>query len=266
MQSRFSRCLGACADIPSVLDCLLNLSLNLVEADFGNVQLVDWKSGCLEIKAQRGFDYEFLNFFEWVKLQDGTACARALRNRDAIIIEDVTLDPQFAPCREIISRAGFRAVQSTPLISSSGALVGILSTHFAMPYRPTDQQMLAIKTAAQLVADAIIRLRARTATQEILSSSMNGCMGETADSIAETERLLNQSMECLTKQIEVVYELHRLGFDTTKAVLLLEEMQRPCEKQIERIEKFAAPTRENLAPLRSQGSSRISPLAPYRTT
>jgi hypothetical protein len=251
MQSRFSRCLGACADIPSVLDCLLNLSLNLVDADFGNVQLVDWKSKCLEIKAQRGFDYEFLNFFERVKVQDGTACARALRNRDAIIIEDVTLDPQFAPCREIISRAGFRAVQSTPLISSSGALVGILSTHFAMPYRPTDQQMLAIKTAAQLVANAIIRLRTRTATQGILSSSMNGCMGETADSIAETERL-NQSMECLTKQIEVVYELLRLGVDTTKAVLLLEEMQRPCEKQIERIENLLRQHEKMLrAPLRS---------------
>ena len=100
MQPRLSRFLEACADVRSVLDCVLNLSLNFVEADFGNVQLVDWKSGCLEIKAQSGFGDEFLNFFERVKLQDGTACARALRNRDAIIIEDVTLDPQFAPCRE----------------------------------------------------------------------------------------------------------------------------------------------------------------------
>jgi GAF domain-containing protein len=190
MQLRLSRSLEACADVRSVLDCVLNLSLNFVEADFGNVQLVDWKSGCLEITAQSGFGDEFLNFFERVKLQDGTACVRALRNREAIIIEDVTLDPQFTPCREIISRAGFRAVQSTPLISSSDALVGVLSTHFAMPHRPTDQQMLAIKNAAQLVANAIIHLRAPTAMEEILSSSMT-LLQQSRDALITTEAVLS---------------------------------------------------------------------------
>lgn len=172
MQPQFPKYLEACADVPSVLDCALNHSVDVLGARFGNVQLVDWKSGSLEIKSQCGFDAEFLNFFGRVKLQDGSACARALRNRSSIIIEDVMLDPQFGPCCEIILRAGIRAVQSTPLISSSGALVGILSTHFALPHRPTDRQMSAVRDAAQLVANTIIRLRARTASQERLSNSL----------------------------------------------------------------------------------------------
>jgi hypothetical protein len=56
MQPLFSRNLETSADVPSVLDCLLNHSLHLAEARLGNVQLVDWKSGYLEKKAQRSAD------------------------------------------------------------------------------------------------------------------------------------------------------------------------------------------------------------------
>lgn len=155
--------LRKCSDVQSILSYVLDRSMELSNSGFGNVQLMNWESGFLELDAQRGFQAEFLNFFARVKLEDGTACARALRSRDAIIVEDVMSDPQFAPCRDIMIRAGVRAVQSTPLISSSGALVGILSTHFGVPCRPTDQQMLAMRNASQLVANAIIHLRARTA-------------------------------------------------------------------------------------------------------
>src|SRR6516225_572780 len=75
-----------CRDERSLAMCLLHGGLEQSHARLGNVQLMDWKSGCLEIKAQSGFGDEFLNFFKRVKLQDGTACARALRNRDAIIV------------------------------------------------------------------------------------------------------------------------------------------------------------------------------------
>jgi hypothetical protein len=43
--------LGKCADIQSVLNCVLDQSLELNGACFGNVQLMDWRSGYLEIMA-----------------------------------------------------------------------------------------------------------------------------------------------------------------------------------------------------------------------
>src|SRR5262245_9865753 len=128
-------------DIQSVLACLLQQGLEVCQSSFGNIQLMNWAAGYLEIKAQHGFQDEFLNFFARVSLSDASACARALRNRRSIIIEDVTVDQHFAACREIMSRAGIRAVQSTPLLSSSGALVGIISIHFPGRHRPDDQQI-----------------------------------------------------------------------------------------------------------------------------
>jgi GAF domain-containing protein len=94
---------------------------------------------------------------------DGSAGARALRNPDSVVIQDIVVDQQFAPCLDIGRRAGIRGLQSTPLVSSSRALLGIVSKHFPTPHHPTDIQIRATKEAAQ-AADAIIRFRARART------------------------------------------------------------------------------------------------------
>jgi GAF domain-containing protein len=177
--ARFGNCYGGdmvqslrepfsrCADLQSLANGILDLSVALTNADYGNVQLMNWKRGWLEIKAQRGFQDEFLNFFKWVKLDDGTACARAVQDRGAIIIEDVAADVQFSPYLQIARRAGFRAVQSTPLVSTSGALVGIVSTHFRRQHRPDPPQIVALNRMAQMAADRIIALRAHRVGAEI---------------------------------------------------------------------------------------------------
>jgi len=150
-----------CADIPSVLACVLDHSMEMTATHLGNVQLMNWRSGCLEIGAQRGFETEFLNFFRRVRLDHGTACGRVLRSRDTIVIDDVLTDVEFSPFRDLACRAGFRAVQSTPLVSRSGALVGVVSNHFSQVRRPSDMQLGGLKEAAGLAADAIIRILAR---------------------------------------------------------------------------------------------------------
>jgi|GraSoiStandDraft_16_1057320.scaffolds.fasta_scaffold196236_4 hypothetical protein len=151
--------LRSCKDVPSVVNCLLERSLELVNTTLGNIQLMDSKTGTLEIAAQRGFHPDFLNFFRQVKTQDGCACGRVVRYREPTIIQDVMLDEEFAPYRKIALRAGFRAVQSTPIISSSGAFVGVVSTHFPTSHRPSNDQMALIKTIAQHAADQIVRHR-----------------------------------------------------------------------------------------------------------
>src|SRR5215470_10834749 len=123
--------------VQPILDWLLHKGVDLSQTSFGNVQLMSWTAGYLEIKAQRGFDDAFLRFFERVRIEDGSACARALQNREAIVIEDIMVDEAFSPCREAVSNAGVRAVQSTPIISSSGALLGVMSTHL---WRATGRQ------------------------------------------------------------------------------------------------------------------------------
>jgi len=133
--------------------------LRLSEAELGNIQLMDWDAGCLEIVSHHGFADEFLTFFEKVTIGGGSACARALHGRQPIIVEDVMSDVAFAPCQTIACNSGFRAVQSTPMVSSSGAFVGVLSTHFPSPHKPSDVTMAALTALAGATANAIIGRR-----------------------------------------------------------------------------------------------------------
>ena len=115
MQQEFAPRLFGCTNLQSVLDCVLDGGLEVTGATFGNVQLMDGESGFLTIAAQRGFKVEFLDFFQHVNADHVSACGRALRQQRAIVITDVTLDQDFAPCVAIAERAGFRSVQSTPI-------------------------------------------------------------------------------------------------------------------------------------------------------
>src|SRR5262245_3118600 len=164
MQQEFATRLFRSTDLQSVLDCVLDGGLELTGATLGNVQLMDEGSGFLTIAAQRGFNSEFLDFFQRVNADHFSACGRALRPQRAIVILDVMSDEDFAPCMAIAGRARFRSVQSTPIVSSSGVVLGILSTHFPVPHQPNEREMDAVRSLASLAANAIIRMRARLET------------------------------------------------------------------------------------------------------
>jgi len=197
MPDRLEPRLQECHDVESVLACALSRGLELSGTALGNVQLMDWSTGCLTIAAQRGFSDEFLSFFHRVTAGDGSACGRAIRERRAVVVTDLLFDPEFAPCRIIAIRAGFRAVQSTPLISSSGAFVGVLSTHFPAAHRPTQGELKILKRVGELTANAIIRQRACTPRIEGLGA---------AEHVAEQ---VDRGREAIRRSYELMRHLAR---------------------------------------------------------
>jgi PAS domain S-box-containing protein len=146
------------SDLRSVLYEVLDATIELQGADFGNIQLYDKETRTLEIVAQRGFQREFLDHFARVDADEGSACGLALKHQSRVIIEDVNLNPHFERHRHIAASAGFRAVQSTPLVDrSSGGAVGMLSTHFRSPGRPSDRDLRLTDLCAHLAGDVIAR-------------------------------------------------------------------------------------------------------------
>lgn len=116
--------------LQSALDVLLAIALRVDGTDLGNIQLFERETGTLSIVAQCGFGLDFLEHFATVGRQDESACGRAMRAGQPVLIPDVTTDPLFAVHRHTAAAAGFRAVQSTPLMKRDGTLLGVLSTHF----------------------------------------------------------------------------------------------------------------------------------------
>jgi PAS domain S-box-containing protein len=160
-----------------LLEEVVDATIALLNADCGNVQLYDPAVGALKIVAQRGFRQDFLDYFDAV--HEGTgACGAALQQGARIIVEDVLTDPIMAPHTGAMASAGIRAVQSTPLASRDGEPLGMISTHFREPHRPTDHELRFLDLYATQAADLIERkqsedaLRAAVAQTEMILDSI----------------------------------------------------------------------------------------------
>ena len=120
-----------CAELQFELGALLDSALRMSGTHMGNVQIFDPRTQALYIVVHRGFGKRALDDFGVVRAEDETACARALRYRQRIVIEDIDADSQFDQYRAFAAEAGFRAVQSTPIFSDAD-VAGVFSTHY--PY------------------------------------------------------------------------------------------------------------------------------------
>jgi PAS domain S-box-containing protein len=146
-------------NLGTALDDVLENAIVTSGADFGNIQLYNPQVGALEIVAQRGFRQDFLEYFRQVRVDEGSCCAQAMQSGQRIILEDVELDPAYEPHRQIAAAAGYRAVQSTPLKSRSGSVLGMLSTHFRLPQRVSERNQRLLDLYARHAADLIERMR-----------------------------------------------------------------------------------------------------------
>jgi GAF domain-containing protein len=141
-----------------IVDSALQMALSRTRRSLGNVQLIDWKTGFLQIVAYSGFSDQFLQQYSQVKSGDGCACGRALLLRRSVLINDVTLDPRFGTLARVGEKEGFISVLSTPLMSSNGALIGIISTHGVQSLDAN--QTAYIEVLAQATANELVRCRA----------------------------------------------------------------------------------------------------------
>ena len=117
----------------SIADLLASI-IDATGADFGNVQLFDSTNHVLRIVAHHGFGREFLDYFESVRCDEGCACGRAMSARSRIVVVDVATDSLFSSdAKAVLMRANVGSIQSTPLIDSSGTLIGMVSTHYKKP-------------------------------------------------------------------------------------------------------------------------------------
>ncbi|HYL82357.1 MAG TPA: PAS domain S-box protein, partial [Candidatus Acidoferrum sp.] len=155
----------ASTELQDVLKEVLSATIALQNADFGNVQLYNSETLELEIVAHHGFQKDFLEYFGHVH-EDSAACGRALQRRERVIIEDVETDPGFEPHRQIAASAGYRAVQSTPLFSRSGEPLGMISTHFRHPHRPSERELRLTDLYARQAAEMIDRQRVEEALRQ----------------------------------------------------------------------------------------------------
>ena len=156
-------------DIDGCLRDVLNVAIEISGADKGNIQLLDRESGTLRLSAQSGFEEPFVEFFESV-IGDDTACGVALRSKQRVIIENINESEIYADKHtlEAMREADVLAVQSLPLLSSTGNVLGIISVHFGHAHRPSEQELRLMDLLARQTADYLERKRVEEEREHLL--------------------------------------------------------------------------------------------------
>jgi PAS domain S-box-containing protein len=149
-------------NLEPVLSQVLDAAIAISRADFGNIQIIDPKSFCLQIVVQHGFPEWWLDFWNSV-IEGQGACGTALRRSERVIVEDIEQSPIFAgtDALKIQLKAGVRAVQSTPLVTRLGEPLGMFSTHYKVPHRPSDRELRLLDLLARHTADFIEQAQLR---------------------------------------------------------------------------------------------------------
>ena len=146
----------------ALYDQILAAAVAILRADMASLQVLDTDKDALRLLAWRGFDLAFGKIFEFVGPYTKTSCSVARQLARRVIVPDVEKCDFIAgtPALESHRKAGIRAVQSTPLFSRGGQLLGMISTHWRGPHQPAEQELRLLDVLARQAADLIERARA----------------------------------------------------------------------------------------------------------
>jgi len=159
-----SRVMGE-TGLESLLQEVMDAAVSIMGAERGTLQLVEGDS--LRIAAHHGHGKAFLDFFERAEGR-ASVCGEATRRGERVVVEDVEQSALFAGTDSlpVLREAGVRAVQSTPMISRSGALLGILTTQWGRPHSPDQQDLWRIDLLVRQAADLIEQVKAQETLRE----------------------------------------------------------------------------------------------------
>lgn len=208
------------------LDEMLAATIDLLGADMGNIQLLD--GGILRIAVQRGFGSNFLDFFREVTSEDESACGRTLRAGSRTWIEDVETDANYEALRPIARAAGYRAVQSTPLMSRGGKPLGMVSTHFRSPRRSDEQELRRLDLYVRQAADFIERYKAEQQLRK-LAADLSEADRRKSEFLAMLAHELRNPLAPIRNAVEV---LRRSWQDEHKLRPATEMIQRQIDHMV----------------------------------
>lgn len=160
-----SACVMRQEKMREIYSMIVETAINIMQADRGTIQLFDGNS-VLRIIAHRGLDQSFLNYFNSAH-ESQSSYGLDLKQHKHIIIKDVTQSPFIeSQSLEVMLTAGIRAVQSIPLFSRTGQLLGMLSTYHRTPHQPDERALQLLDLLVQQTIDIIKRMQAEQTVQE----------------------------------------------------------------------------------------------------
>src|SRR5215467_8563050 len=114
----------------ALYDQTLDAALTILHADFASIQMVypePGTKGKLKLLGHRGLNAEAAERWAWVDQDSRNTCGEALRTGRRVVVPDIRQCDFMAERGDLkpFLDAGIHAAQTLPLVSRSGALLGM---------------------------------------------------------------------------------------------------------------------------------------------
>jgi PAS domain S-box-containing protein len=214
-------------DLPALLEEVVEAAVSVVGADMASIQLRDPVTGELKLTAQRGFGPAFVDHFASVRPDAESSDREAMR------------------------AAGVLAIQTTPLGSRSGKVVGLLSTYCRRVHQLPSHSLKLLELLALQCADAIER--ARWAEEAVTLNAR----AEYAQKLRQSEQRFRTTVENIPINL-VLYdrELRLLYLNPALSLQCSVKLKIPTEELIGKFGEELWPAAV-WAPLRKHGERAI---------
>jgi DNA-binding NarL/FixJ family response regulator len=143
---------------------IVDAAVDLMRSDYASMQMLFPERGTggeLQLLSFRGFNPQAARFWEWVRADSKSTCGFALRGNRRVVAPDIPTCDFMADSEDqkVYLETGIRACQTTPLITRSGNVVGMLSTHWRTPHQPSEDDFRIFDILAKQATDVIERRR-----------------------------------------------------------------------------------------------------------
>lgn len=154
---------------------ILTSALDLVHADGGYIRFLDPVHDAHPFVAQIGFSAEFVEYFSSLATPVNPEVRAGLHRGKRTIIDDIFAYPSFQPHLSQFMAAGYRSMQSTPMMRGGTRAIGVICTFFVERHTPSEEDFAILDTYSRIAA-AVIEKEERAAEQLRVEEALREAM------------------------------------------------------------------------------------------
>ncbi len=153
-------------DPRSVFDEILDAAIAMVGAQAGTIQLLDAPRGELTLAVTRGFGEDMTRRFARVDAYSSSSCGVALATGQRAFVRFDLPGPDPHGEMRLHRELGLKSALSTPLVSRSGRVLGMFTTHWATIRRLDERELRFVDLLSRQAADLIERMQGDQALRQ----------------------------------------------------------------------------------------------------
>jgi PAS domain S-box-containing protein len=154
-------------DSDSLYRKIMDAAQAIMQSDMASIQVFVPEKNALKLIGYKNFHPESARLWEWVEADTGSVWGLALTENKRVIVPDIETEfIKDADALHVHGLSGIRAVQSTPLISRSGKIIGMFSTHWTKIHEPSERDLRLLDVLARQAGDLIEKKQAEDALRQ----------------------------------------------------------------------------------------------------